>query len=72
MQRKYIPEVIALVNRFYALEGSDYTGNESVVAAIGFCNDRVRALTGKTVLELPSYMNDLICELNEMSKKCKQ
>lgn len=55
-----IYKVIALVNSFYSLEGSDHGSKKAVANAIQYCADEVYKLTGKTVNELPNEMDELI------------
>lgn len=55
-----IYKVIALVNSYHSLEGSDYGDNKEVSKAIAYCDHEVYKLTGKTVHQLPSVMEELI------------
>ena len=55
-----IYKVIALVNSYHSLEGSDPGHKKEVANAISFCDDEVYKLTGKTIHQLPCEMDKLI------------
>lgn len=55
-----IHKVIALVNSYHSLEGSDHINNGTISKSIYFCDDEVYKLTGKRIHELPCEMDKLI------------
>jgi len=49
-------EVIALLNSYHSLEGSDLTDNRDVARAIEYCNTRISQLTGLFAAQLSGDM----------------
>ena len=65
-----IYKIIALVNSYHSLEGSDYAMNKDVCKAMEYCQSEVCKLTGVDNIHcLPTQMDDLIEYLNKTEIK---
>lgn len=62
-----IPEVIALLNSFHSLEGSDAGDMEYVQAAIIFCKKRIEKLTGRNPFYFTGKLDSAIVQLYELA-----